>query len=152
MWTKTKSLILSRILVTAFTALLVLIIFSVPFFAVWYDGASEGYGLISGSIVIPTCIILYICDALAFAAVVALHILLRNISVDRIFDTQNTKCLRIISWACIFAGFAFVVLGLWQMMCFIPAFFAIMFGLIMRVLKNVFEQAVEIKCENDFTV
>ena len=29
---------------------------------------------------------------------------------------------------------------------------AIMFGLIMRVLKNVFEKAVEIKSENDFTI
>jgi hypothetical protein len=29
---------------------------------------------------------------------------------------------------------------------------AVMFGLIMRVLKNVFEKAVEIKTENDFTI
>ena len=35
--------------------------------------------------------------------------------------------------------------------CF-AGFLAIMFGLIMRVLKNVFEKAVEIKSENDFTV
>ena len=47
---------------------------------------------------------------------------------------------------------AFAVMALWRYLFFLPAFFAVMFGLIMRVLKNVFEQAVEIKSENDFTI
>lgn len=32
------------------------------------------------------------------------------------------------------------------------AFFAVMLGLVIRVLKNVFEKAVELKSENDFTI
>jgi hypothetical protein len=32
------------------------------------------------------------------------------------------------------------------------AFFAMFLGLVMRVLKNVFEKAVELKSENDFTI
>lgn len=50
------------------------------------------------------------------------------------------------------AGTAFLVLGLWRFIFLLAGFLAIMFGLIMRVLKNVFEKAVEIKSENDFTV
>jgi hypothetical protein len=48
---------------------------------------------------------------------------------------------------CIFRGSMAV-----RFLAVLPAFAAIMFGLIMRVLKNVFEEAVEIKSENDFTI
>ena len=34
----------------------------------------------------------------------------------------------------------------------ICAFFAMFMGLVMRVLKNVFEKAVELKSESDFTI
>ena len=50
------------------------------------------------------------------------------------------------------AGAAFLILGIWRFVFIFPAFMAVMFGLIMRVLKNVFEKAVEIKTENDFTI
>ncbi|MDD7184432.1 MAG: DUF2975 domain-containing protein [Oscillospiraceae bacterium] len=71
---------------------------------------------------------------------------------EKVFIEQNTLCLRRISWACMLAGTAFLVLGLWRFIFLLAGFLAIMFGLIMRVLKNVFEKAVEIKSENDFTV
>jgi hypothetical protein len=44
------------------------------------------------------------------------------------------------------------VLALWRDIFIFAGFFSVMFGLIMRVLKNVFEKAVEIKSENDFTI
>lgn len=49
-------------------------------------------------------------------------------------------------------GVAFFVLGLWRFVFMLAGFVAVMFGLIMRVLKNVFEKAVDIKSENDFTI
>jgi hypothetical protein len=110
-------------------------------------------GLLGGmNIVLPVCAVLYVCEAFALAAMAALHILLRNIARDEVFVVQNTKCLRAISWDCMLAGCVFFVLGLWRILFWLPAFFIVMFGLILRVLKNVFEQAVEIKTENDFTV
>jgi hypothetical protein len=152
MWTEMKSLKLSRILAAVFTAMIVLVTFFVPSFSDWYDEASVGNGLIDGSLVVPACVTLYVCEAFAFAAVISLHILLKNISVGEVFVTQNTKCLRVISWACMLAGVAFLVMALWRFIFLFPAFFVMMFGLVMRVLKNVFEQAVEINSENDFTV
>ena len=152
MWNKTKSLILSRILVVCFTAMLFMMTFFVPFFADWCEGVSEGMGLIGGSVYIPMIVTLYVCEAFAFWAVFELNILLRNISAGEVFVERNTRCLRCISWACMLAGCAFTVMALWRFLLFLPAFFAVMFGLIMRVLKNVFEQAVEIKSENDFTI
>ena len=44
------------------------------------------------------------------------------------------------------------IFSLWQTIFLFAAILVIMFGLIMRVLKNVFEKAVEIKSENDFTI
>lgn len=153
MWTKTRSLILSRILTTAFTALILMLSFCVPTFARWYDGFSVGYGLLGRfGVFLPVCVGLYVCELFALAAMAALHILLRNISKGEVFTKQNTGCLRAISWACMLAGCIFFIMGLWRVMFWLIAFFAVMFGLIMRVLKNVFEQAVEIKSENDFTI
>ena len=152
MWNKTRSLMLSRILALCFTVMIFMLTFFVPFFSEWYDGASEGMGLIAGSVYIPVMIGLYVSEALALWAVAELHILLANISKGEVFTERNTRCLRGISWACMLAGGVFAVLGLWRYLILLPAFFAVMFGLIMRVLKNVFEQAVEIKSENDFTI
>ncbi len=53
---------------------------------------------------------------------------------------------------CMFAAISFAVIGLWRVVFLMPALFAAMLGLILRVLKNVFEKAVEIKSENDFTI
>jgi len=45
-----------------------------------------------------------------------------------------------------------VFFSLWRFEFLFPAFFAMFLGLIIRVLKNVLEKAVELKSENDFTI
>ncbi|MDD6279074.1 MAG: DUF2975 domain-containing protein [Oscillospiraceae bacterium] len=153
MWTKTKSLTLSRILAAAMTGMTMITTFFVPSMCRWYENVSVGSGFFGDSgIFLPMCICLYICECLALTAMWGLHVLLRNISRGDVFTERNTLCLRIISWACMMAGVVFAVFGMWRFIFFLPAFFAVMFGLIMRVLKNVFEKAVEIKSENDFTI
>lgn len=154
MWNKTKSLLLSRILTWISACIVLILTFFVPGFSVWYDKSfSHDYGFFSdSSVVVPMCVILYICEIFAFVVLYSLNVLLLNISREQVFIERNTACLRHISWACMFAGIAFSVLGLWRFIFLLAGFLAIMFGLIMRVLKNVFEKAVEIKSENDFTV
>ena len=49
-------------------------------------------------------------------------------------------------------GAAMMIFGLWSSIFVFFGMCGLMFGLIMRVLKNVFEKAVEIKSENDFTI
>lgn len=152
MWTKTKSLMLSRMLVYALLVLLLAALGFVPAISRWYDTISAEVGFIKGSAFVPVCVMLYICDFFALCAVNALKILLNNINKDEVFTEQNARCLRVISWACIFAGITFIVFGIWRFSFFFAAFFALFLGLVMRVLKNVFEKAVEIKSENDFTI
>ncbi|MCI7805365.1 MAG: DUF2975 domain-containing protein [Oscillospiraceae bacterium] len=153
MWTKTRSLLLSRILTMVTGGIVLILTFFVPAFSKWYEKMSLGRGLFGETgIVLPMCICLYICEILALIALFELHVLLENINREQVFTQRNTTCLRHISWACMLAGVSFAVFGLWKFIFLLPAMLAVMFGLIMRVLKNVFEKAVEIKSENDFTV
>lgn len=149
---KMKSLMLSRILVAAMFVFLVVMLICIPFFSKWFDRMFDGFGIFKGSVFIPVCIMLYICEIFAFIAIASLNRLLKNISADNVFSEENAKCLGVISWACMLAGVTFSVFSPWRIKFLIAAFFAVFLGLILRVLKNVFDKAVEIKSENDYTV
>lgn len=151
-WSEMKSLKLSRLLVYLLMGMLVILLFFAYFVAVWYDELSDGMGILKGSVIVPTTIMIYICDFFGLAATFFLNKLLSNISRNEVFIEQNAKCLRIISWCCVFAGITMLVYSLWRYYWGIGAFSALFMGLIMRVLKNVFEKAVELKSESDFTI
>ena len=69
-----------------------------------------------------------------------------------VFTHKSVGRIRGISWCCFLLSAVFFVLGFYFMLSFVMAFFAIFLGMCIRVVKNVIEQAVEIKCENDLTV
>ena len=155
MWNKDRSLILSRILTFAAAFVAVFVAFFIPTMSEWYktEMTAEAESIFQrSSMYLPMCITLYVCDALALAALWNLNKLLSNIGKDEVFVEKNTHCLRRISWICMGAGAALIVFGMWSIIFMGCGMWAVMFGLIMRVLKNVFEKAVEIKSENDFTI
>jgi hypothetical protein len=94
-----------------------------------------------------------------YVALICLDKILQNIKNDLVFDNKNVKLLNIISWACIWAGMVglitFVVILLksfmFETMIILSAgeFFM---ALVVKVVKNVFVAAIEIKEENDLTV
>lgn len=151
-WSDMRSLKLSRLLVYLLMVMLFLMLGFAYFVASWYESLSDASGLIGGDITIPTTVMLYICDFFGLGAVFSLNKLLANISKDEVFTEENAKCLRKISWCCVFAGIVMLVYTLWVYYWGIAAFCAFFMGLIMRVLKNVFVKAVEIKSENDYTI
>lgn len=151
-WSQMKSLKLSRLLALALMILLFTVLGLAYFIAVWYDTISVGEGIIKSSVVLPLTVGIYICDVFGIIAVFSLNKLLSNIAKDMVFTEENTKCLRLISWCCVFAGLVMLILALWRYVLGVGAFFAMFMGLVMRVLKNVFEKAVEIKSENDYTI
>ena len=155
MWNNNRSLFLSRVLTIAAAGVAVFVAFFIPTIAEWYqyEMTVEAAGILDReTMYLPMCITLYVCDALALAALWNLHVLLGNIRKDEVFIPKNTSCLRRISWICMVAGAVCIIFGLWSSIFAFVGMVAIMFGLIMRVLKNVFEKAVEIKSENDFTI
>lgn len=150
MWTTCKSLKLSVILVKMVFVSLILSIFLIPVGVKWFD-------IVSGKtdLFIPICISLYIALIPAFIIIAVLDRLLSNIRKEQIFINQNVIILRIISWCCFAVSIdfmIFMVFGFWFPIYFFLSFASAFFGLILRVLKNVFEQAVTLRIENDFTI
>lgn len=146
-WKSSHSLYLSRILVIVVFCLLIAMLGWIPLMTEWYD-------TVSGHPPIRPLLntILYLSDVIGFAAVFHLHRLLTNIRKQEIFVDSNVTCLRVISWCCFGIAVLFLVLGFWRSLAWIVTFAAAFFGLIMRVLKNVFALAVELRQENDYTI
>ena len=70
-----------------------------------------------------------------------------------VFTDRAVSCLRTICWCC----FIEAALLLMTVRVFFPAHLAAAFvagflGLVLRVVKNVIEEAVALKAENDFTI
>ncbi len=78
--------------------------------------------------------------------------LLKNISSGDVFIENNVSVLRRLSWYCIAAGLICLVSTIYYPLFLVISVAAAFIGLILRVVKNVFAQAVLIKDENDFTI
>lgn len=149
MWNKPKSLILSFIIVRLMFVLFAISIFTLPWLVKIYIGYTSKS---SDMFYEPLLITLYCSLVPAFVALVGLDRLLLNIRKSEVFVKQNTVILRILSWCCFTVTFIYLIFGYFYMISLLISFASAFFGLILRVLKNVFEQAVELKEENDFTI
>ena len=97
-------------------------------------------------------ITLYLAAAVALVIVTALDRLLSNIRHDKGFIPANVKILRLISYCCFAVSVIFIYCSFIRPFAWLVVIAAAFFGLILRVIKNVFEQAIVIKEENDFTI
>ena len=103
-----------------------------------------------------TTLALYICLYFSAASSLLLsYLLLRilfNIRKNVVFDNRNVKYSRYISWCCFAISAAFFALGFFIRFSFVISFAAAFIGLIVRVVKNLLNEAVDIKEENDLTI
>lgn len=97
--------------------------------------------------------------ALAYAVLCAviladtmLFALLIRVRRGLVFTATSIGFIRGISWCCFLLAVVFLALGFYFYLSFAVAFFAVFLGMCIRVVKNVLEQAVLIKSENDLTV
>ena len=79
-------------------------------------------------------------------------ILLLRIKKSLVFTDKSIALIRGISWCCFAICIVFSLLGIYFQLSFVLAFFAVFLGISLRVVKNVIEEATEIKSENDLTV
>ena len=78
--------------------------------------------------------------------------LLLLIKGHQVFTDRVVSCLRTISWCC-FIEAGLLCLGIvYFRLLPVLAFVAGFLGLVLRVVKNVIEEAVALKAENDFTI
>ncbi|MDF1496201.1 DUF2975 domain-containing protein [Caproiciproducens sp. CPB-2] len=148
MWNNSKSLTLSIFCTRLFAVLLAVGVCAAPAIVSWYFGDAPTIQALH----LPFRVTIYLCAVPGFILLYCLNTLLKNIRVGSVFVLENTKMLRIISWSCIAAGVITFGSGFYYASFFIVAVACAFFALIIRVIKNVFEQAIELKSENDFTI
>ena len=83
---------------------------------------------------------------------VLLFFILIRVKNGQVFSPAPVSLIRGVSWCCFLLCLFFGVLGRWFQLAFIVSFLAIFLGICLRVVKNVIEEATEIKNENDLTV
>ena len=155
-WTQNKSIVLSKVCVFVFAILGILlniyIHHDIKFIILRRIYIPLSKEELIGKYIIFSMIAVYILDILAYIALFLLYKLLCNIHKSKVFIAENVKYLRLLSWCCFIASFV----------CFILTFFYLPFvllvtgtafmALILRVVKNVFTEAIEIKQENEYTI
>lgn len=90
--------------------------------------------------------------ALMAAGLAMLFALLLLVKKGRVFTRPAVELIRYISWCLIFMGFIMMALAFCTLLAVIAGAAVLFVGLAIRVVKNVIEEAVYIKEENDLTV
>ena len=78
--------------------------------------------------------------------------LLLLVKERQVFTNRAVSCLRTISWCCFIEAGLLLVGAAYFFMMPVLAFVVGFLGLVLRVVKNVIEEAVALKAENDFTI
>jgi len=146
-WTQAHSLRLSRLLTCIVLLLAIAALFCIPICTEWYDAVSEQepiHNLLN--------VVLYVSDMLGILAVWELLKMLSNISKEQLFVEQNVTCLRVISWCCFGVAAVWIPVIYFRMLAFFVSFVAAFAGIILRVMKNLFAAAVDLREENDYTI
>lgn len=147
---KDRSLLFSKILVKiCYAAVLACCVFA-PALVRYYN--EKTVHLHSDNVTAPLLITLYCCVPFAVCVLVCLDILLKNIGNGKPFISKNVTLLRIISYCCFGVSLTFIYFAILRPFAFAIVFVAAFFGLILRVVKNCFKKAVEIREENDATI
>ena len=99
------------------------------------------------SLVSAYCIVLdmMLADALLFS-------LLLRVRKGEVFTDRSVSLIRGVSWCSLGLCIPFGFLGIYFQLSWIVCLLAVFLGLCLRVCKNAFEEATQIKQENDLTV
>lgn len=145
--TKSKSLNFTKILVEVTFLLLILTLFMIPEIACWYDAVSGEapvkYYLIAA---------LYACNLMAFFVIMPLFKLITNLKKGEVFVVSNTKQLRMISTGLYIIALIFALFAIIRPFSLMFTFLFAFIGLILTVVKNVFEEAVLLQEEQNYTI
>ena len=153
MWSSKRSLVLSLIVCFIVAGALLVSLFVMPSIAVIYFGGWRGFSKDIVAKVISTVLTCYYPSAvLGLLAIASLIKLLFNIKADKPFIGENVLHLRVISWCCFLVAIICIMGAyVYYSLSFI-AVAAMFVGLVLRVVKNVLQAAVELKYENDLTI
>lgn len=155
MWNYKKSVIVSIIVCYFLAVVLVGLVFAGPYAFELYMTAYRGFSAEGEALKMLKNVFGYCFYPSAVFAGIILYSLLRllhNIRAERVFIKANANYLRNVSWCC----FAIAIITFGGAFFYMPFMFVALaggfLGLLLRVLKNVMQAAVEISEENDLTI
>ena len=143
-----RSIRLTGILIKTAMVLCFGALFVMPYAAQIYKQVS----LMNDDVTVPLLITFYSCAAVGFVILFVLDRLVSNISKGQVFVSGNIKLLRILSYCCFVIALITLIFARLRIIVFVITFAAAFIGLILRVIKNCFEEAVRLREENDFTI
>ena len=155
MWNRKRSVTLSIVVCYVFVAFLTAGLFLGSWavkmwFSLYRGWDADSAALLRMLTLFRACF--YPCAVFAYVTLYSLIRLLFNIKMDAIFIGQNVRYLRRISWCCFVVALITLIGGCFYLPFFFVAIAAAFVGLMLRVVKNVMENAVEIKAENELTI
>ncbi len=144
-----RSLILTEIfLYILAVCLLALDVFLWPLSG-WYMQLRQITGATTRIVLV---VVLYACSLPGWMILFELFRLIRNMKRGSVFVDQNVGILRIVSYSCLLVGIITFAGGFFYQPFFFVTVAALFLTLIVRVVKNVLQQAIDMKDELDFTV
>ncbi|MBQ9685124.1 MAG: DUF2975 domain-containing protein [Oscillospiraceae bacterium] len=147
-WTKDKSITLSRVGVAVFAALLLALDISCYWIAQWY-ARWRFYHFQYGALLMLS---VYLGSVFGWICLWQLWKLLGNIRRGEVFVLENVRRMRRISWCCLWAALICLVSAAYYLPFGFVAIAAGFMALIVRIVKNAFQQAIDMKEELDYTV
>lgn len=148
MWNPDKSVMLSSITTKIAFVLVILTAVALPKLVPTYVEIAGKNPDITKSLLLTV----YACTVPELLSLICLDRLLANIRKEEVFTQKNVKLLRLLSWCSFLVSAILLISGFYYILFVIIGVCAAFLGLILRVIKNVFEQAIVIKEENDFTI
>lgn len=147
-WNEQKSILLSRVLVWVFTAAILLLdIGSLALCILHIE-----IGIIDRPSLIWLTLCCWLCSGFGYLLLYRMNCLLSNLQQERVFVPENVKYMRTVSYCCFAACGICFFFGLRMPTLLSVTLAAGFVGLIVRIVKNVFENAIAMKDELDYTV
>lgn len=147
-WTKDKSILLSQVCVGLFALLLLVLDLG----AYWICPGFVGARTMGEPMALWLMVTVYLCSVPGWLLLWSMWRLLGNLRRERVFVAENVRSLRRVSWCCAAAAFICLLSCLYYLPFIFAAGAAAFMALIVRLVKNVFQQAIAMKSELDLTV
>ena len=155
LWNSKKSIILTKFCILTLMVISVIMMFYGRYLISRFLSMTGG-AKINISKELSLYIITFISYILGIIALLTLFCMLKfivNLENDLVFVPQNIKWLRFISYGCLSAGSLLIITTvIYHKLYIVLSLAALFMMLIVRVIKNAFEQAVKMKEELDLTI
>lgn len=97
-------------------------------------------------------VVTYLAVPAGWGAIILLYKILLNVKNGEVFIESNVHCLTNLSWLCFYVGLLSGFASHKFVMFIIVSISALFIGLIVRVVRNIIEEAILLKEDSDLTI